>query len=132
MKKFLAENSPGLVAFFIRALASTLRFRLEDPQGLLQEEPEKPRIFVFWHNRILMMSYIYERFCVGRKCLVLISRSRDGEFISSVGSRFGLETARGSSSTCTEPVSLAIERHGNASQRWSSRCDESQGASALW
>ena len=98
MKRFLAEKSPGLVALFIRALASTLRFRLEDPQGLLQEEPEKPRIFVFWHNRILMMSYIYERFCVGRKCLVLISRSRDGEFISRVGSRFGLETARGSSS----------------------------------
>ena len=98
MKKFLAEKSPPLVAALIRLLAWTIRFRLEDPDQILQQEERDPRIFVFWHNRILLMSYIYERFCARRKCLVLISRSRDGEFISQVASRFGLDTARGSSS----------------------------------
>lgn len=98
MKKFLGKYSPPGVAAFIRALAWTMRFRLEDPDKILEQEARKPRIFVFWHNRILLMSYIYERFCARRKCLVLISRSRDGEFISQVARRFGLETARGSTS----------------------------------
>ena len=98
MKRFLAQTSPPLVAGLIRALAWTIRFRLEDPDRILQQEERDPRIFVFWHNRILLMSYVYERFCARRKCLVLISRSRDGEFISQVARRFGLETARGSTS----------------------------------
>ena len=98
MKKFLAEKSPPLVATLIRILAGSIRFRLEDPDQILQQEERDPRIFVFWHNRILLMSYVYERFCARRKCLVLISRSRDGEFISQVARRFGLDTARGSTS----------------------------------
>lgn len=98
MKRFLAQTSPPLVAGLIRALAWTIRFRVEDPDRILQQEERDPRIFVFWHNRILLMSYVYERFCARRKCLVLISRSRDGEFISQVARRFGLETARGSTS----------------------------------
>jgi lysophospholipid acyltransferase (LPLAT)-like uncharacterized protein len=98
MKKFLAEKSPPLVAGLIRALAWTIRFHVEDPDRILQQEERDPRIFVFWHNRILLMTYIYERFCARRKCLVLVSRSRDGEFISQVARRFGLETARGSTS----------------------------------
>ena len=97
-KKFRAEKSPPLVAGLIRALAWTIRFRVEDPDRILQQEERDPRIFVFWHNRILLMTYIYERFCARRKCLVLVSRSRDGEFISQVARRFGLETARGSTS----------------------------------
>ena len=98
MKKFLAEKSPPLVAGLIRALAWTIRVRVDDPDRILQQEERDPRICVFWHNRILLMTYIYERFCARRKCLVLVSRSRDGEFISQVARRFGLETARGSTS----------------------------------
>jgi len=98
MRRFLAQTSPPLVAGLIRALAWTIRFRVEDSDRILQQEERDPRIFVFWHNRILLMSYVYERFCARRKCLVLISRSRDGEFISQVARRFGLETARGSTS----------------------------------
>jgi lysophospholipid acyltransferase (LPLAT)-like uncharacterized protein len=98
MKQFLARNSPPLIALFIRSLAATLRFRVEDPRGIFQHEPEQPRIFAFWHNRILMMPYIYERFCPGRRMLMLVSRSRDGEFITRIMNRFGIEGVRGSSS----------------------------------
>jgi lysophospholipid acyltransferase (LPLAT)-like uncharacterized protein len=98
MKRFLARNSPPLVALFIRSLAATLRFQVEDPRGIFQHEPEKPRIFAFWHNRILMMPYIYERFCPGRRMLMLVSRSRDGEFITRIMNRFGIDGVRGSSS----------------------------------
>lgn len=47
MKQFLARNSPPLVALFIRSLAATLRFRVEDPRGIFQQEPEKPRFSRF-------------------------------------------------------------------------------------
>jgi len=98
LKKFLAEGSPPLVAGFLRILAGTLRFRIEDPQGLLKRDPHQPRIWAFWHNRILMMPYLYERLCPGRRMLMMVSRSRDGEFITRVMNRFGIDGARGSSS----------------------------------
>ena len=97
-KQFLAESSPPLIAGFIRMLALTLRYRLEDPQGILGRDPGQPRIWAFWHNRILMMPYLYERFCPGRRMLMMVSRSRDGEFITRIMNRFGIDGARGSSS----------------------------------
>ena len=98
LKQFLAESSPPLVAGLIRLLAGTLRFRQEDPEGLLTRDPGQPRIWAFWHNRILLMPYFYERFCPGRRMLMLVSRSRDGEFIARIMNRFGIDGARGSSS----------------------------------
>jgi len=97
-KQFLAESSPPLIAGFIRMLALTLRYRLEDPQGILGRDPGQPRIWAFWHNRILMMPYLYERFCPGRRMLMMVSRSRDGELITRIMNRFGIDGARGSSS----------------------------------
>jgi len=97
-KQFLAESSPPMIAGFIRMLALTLRYRLEDPQGILGRDPDQPRIWAFWHNRILMMPYLYERFCPGRRMLMMVSRSRDGEFITRIMNRFGIDGARGSSS----------------------------------
>ena len=98
LKQFLAESSPPLIAGFIRMLALTLRYRLEDPEGILTRDPGQPRIWAFWHNRILMMPYLYERFCPGRRMLMMVSRSRDGEFITRIMNRFGIDGARGSSS----------------------------------
>ena len=98
IKQFLAERSPPWIAGLIRGLALTLRYRLEDPQGLLTKNPEQPKIWAFWHNRILLMPYLYERFCPGRRMLMLVSRSRDGEFITRIMNRFGIDGARGSSS----------------------------------
>ena len=98
LKQFLAESSPPLIAGFIRLLALTLRRRLEDPQGLLQKNPDQPRIWALWHNRILLMPYVYEWLCPGRRMLMLVSRSRDGEMIARIMGRFGIDGARGSSS----------------------------------
>jgi lysophospholipid acyltransferase (LPLAT)-like uncharacterized protein len=98
LKQFLAESSPPLIAFLLRTFALALRFRIEDPQNLLTREPDQPRIWAFWHNRILMMPYLYGRLCPGRRMLMMVSRSRDGEFITRIMSRFGIDGARGSSS----------------------------------
>lgn len=98
LKQFLAETSPPVIAGIIRLLALTLRWKLEDPEGLLQRNPVEPRIWAFWHNRILLMPYVYEWLCPGRRMLMLVSRSRDGEFITRIMNRFGIDGARGSSS----------------------------------
>ncbi|NBS54441.1 DUF374 domain-containing protein [bacterium] len=98
IKQVLAERSPPLMAGLIRGLALTLRHRLEDPQGLVTKNPDQPRIWAFWHNRILMMPYFYERLCPGRRMLMMVSRSRDGEFITRIMNRFRIDGARGSSS----------------------------------
>ena len=97
-KQFLAESSPPLIAVFLRIYALALRFRIEDPQNLLSRDPGQPRIWAFWHNRILMMPYLYARLCPGRRMLMMVSRSRDGEFITRIMNRFGVDGARGSSS----------------------------------
>lgn len=50
-------------------------------------------ILAFWHARQLPLVYTHR----GQGVIVLVSRSRDGELISRILSRFGNRTARGSS-----------------------------------
>jgi lysophospholipid acyltransferase (LPLAT)-like uncharacterized protein len=49
-------------------------------------------IFAVWHSRILLFPYLYK----GWKGTVLVSASRDGEYIARVCRRRGLTTIRGS------------------------------------
>jgi len=49
-------------------------------------------IFAFWHSRILLVSYVYQ----GWNGAILVSQSRDGEFIARVLQRQGHEPIRGS------------------------------------
>jgi hypothetical protein len=50
-------------------------------------------IFAFWHSCLLTLTYTHRR----RAIAVLVSRHRDGEWITLVLHRFGYRTARGSS-----------------------------------
>ena len=50
-------------------------------------------IFAFWHGRLAMMPFAYS----GRGVVILVSQHRDGELISRVVERFGIESVRGSS-----------------------------------
>jgi lysophospholipid acyltransferase (LPLAT)-like uncharacterized protein len=53
-----------------------------------------PVIYAFWHRYQLLMAFVHR----GRGVRVLVSRSRDGEFIARTLERLGFQTARGSSS----------------------------------
>jgi len=86
-----------------------MRFRLHDEEGLFQRKDGKPRIFVFWHNRILLMPYIYRRYYRHAPLVVMISESRDGEMIAQTAEKFGIEAARGS--TSGKAVSALIRMH---------------------
>ena len=94
MKRFLA----GLSAFIIRLIAGSLRVTRLDHGEVMDRPDRAPVILAFWHNRLFLLAPFYQRYCPGRTALALISRSRDGQFISEVAARFGIKSARGSSS----------------------------------
>ncbi len=84
-----------LIAFagslFIRALRATLRIRhvrVKNVTSLPQY------IIAFWHCHLLLMLHAKYR----RPITVIISRSKDGEYIARVFDWYGVESARGSSS----------------------------------
>jgi lysophospholipid acyltransferase (LPLAT)-like uncharacterized protein len=94
MKRFAA----GLSALLVRLIADSLRVVRLDRGGIMNQPHHPPVILAFWHNRLFLMAPFFERYCRGRTALALISRSRDGQFISDVAARFGVKSARGSSS----------------------------------
>lgn len=98
------EKKAQLIGAFavgvMRALFFTLRFRITDHAGLLATPPAKPLVWAFWHNRLLIMGYVFQRYfgSKGRPGAALISQSKDGEVISAIIRRFGIRPIRGSSS----------------------------------
>lgn len=98
MDKKKARRLGWVIALVIRVLGATLRIRIDDRARMLETPPGEPLIWVFWHNRILVMPYIYRRYLRSRRGAVLTSASGDGELIAQVMELFGVEAVRGSSS----------------------------------
>jgi len=95
----------NFLGWFLRILVwfigSTLRWRIEDPTGLLQNMPTGSVIFAFWHNRIFLMPHLFRKHWRHRqrdKVAVLVSASKDGEKLVRVLEKFDLICVRGSSS----------------------------------
>jgi lysophospholipid acyltransferase (LPLAT)-like uncharacterized protein len=87
------------ITMLVRSLARTWRLRLHDEAGLLATGAVvPPLIWVFWHNRLLVVPVVYSRYFRHRQSAVLISRSRDGGILADVIEQFGGEPVRGSSS----------------------------------
>ena len=88
-----------LVGSFVRLLTKTLRVRITDDSGLLSDPPEQGLIWMFWHNRMLIIPSLYTRYTKKfRPASVLTSASRDGAMLAAVMRQFGLSAVRGSSS----------------------------------
>ncbi len=85
-----------LGAQYIRLVRATSRWTVEGagPANAFWDRRE-PFILVFWHNRLLMMPYIWRH---GVTIKMLVSNHPDGEFITRTVVPFGIETVRGSSS----------------------------------
>jgi lysophospholipid acyltransferase (LPLAT)-like uncharacterized protein len=94
MKRFLA----WLSSLVIHGIGATLRMTREDHGHILDQPEHPPVIIAFWHNRTALMALFYETYCRGRTALTFISRSRDGQFMTDVAARFGIQAVRGSSS----------------------------------
>ncbi len=81
-----------------RLLFGTLRFRVTDRAGVLATPPQKPLLWAFWHNRLFVSAYMFERYFPDRPGVALASKSKDGEIIAAFIQRFGIQPVRGSSS----------------------------------
>jgi len=89
-----------LVRIVVSLLGHTLRWRVEDPSGLIHHPPERTVIFAFWHNRIFLLPFLFKKHWSRRRdrVAVLVSASKDGEKLARVLERFDLICVRGSSS----------------------------------
>jgi lysophospholipid acyltransferase (LPLAT)-like uncharacterized protein len=79
-----------LSSWIIRGLHATLRVRHVNVENLTGQ---KQYIIAFWHAHLLLMLHTKYR----RPVVVMISRSKDGEYIARVFDHYGVESARGSS-----------------------------------
>jgi lysophospholipid acyltransferase (LPLAT)-like uncharacterized protein len=84
-----------LLVWGLRLLYSTLRS--EHVQQYFEQRAwhgGTPVLLAFWHGRMLYFLHRYHR----QRFTILVSRSKDGEFVSQVLQRFGVHVIRGSSS----------------------------------
>ena len=104
---FLARVSSG----FIRLTGATSRwvFRESEPVHRIFREGGNV-VFAFWHNRFLIMPYIYGAHFHRDRIAVIVSRSRDGELVGRVIGRFGFRAVRGSSSRGGKAAFLEMTR----------------------
>ena len=92
-----------LICAFIRAVAITIRSRLEDRSGLFNAgAPAEKFICAIWHNRLALSAILYRRhvlkFAPDRRMAGMVSASRDGGLLARVLEHFDIEPVRGSSS----------------------------------
>ncbi len=83
-----------LVVLYLRFVHATTRWQVinaDIPRRLIEEE--RPGIGAAWHGRIALLAYA---FAEPHTAHVLISRGRDGAFMSRIIERFGYRTVRGS------------------------------------
>jgi lysophospholipid acyltransferase (LPLAT)-like uncharacterized protein len=91
--RFAAVSTVG--SFLIRMICSTVRWDVEGWENYrCFESAGKRRIMAFWHGRIIGAAWYFRR----RGIVVMVSRNKDGEYITRVIRRLGYRTARGSSS----------------------------------
>ncbi|MBF0561518.1 MAG: lysophospholipid acyltransferase family protein [Alphaproteobacteria bacterium] len=85
-----------LAARYIRHVYRTGRWEtVGDDVPRRYWEEGRPFILAFWHGRILMMPYCWDR---TRPINMLISQHRDGQLIARTVGHFGIATVAGSSS----------------------------------
>lgn len=84
------------LAALIRLLGLTMRIKLVDPHHTSPfAKPTKSVIYAFWHNQQLLAAYFFRNFGIR----VLVSRSKDGDYIARILELFGFDTVRSSTST---------------------------------
>ena len=103
---WLAEN---VLPLLIRILGMTWRIKFYGIENFLPQRV----IFAIWHGHIIPHSYAFRN----RGVKVLVSRSRDGEFISRAIRKLGFGTIRGSSSRDGAKALLQIVRELNNGAR---------------
>lgn len=107
-RKFLVWFLPLIAVFFQRLIGFTSKFIIlnnDNYQKLFNEK--KPFIYSIWHTNVLYSPYLHR----GKNVAVMISESKDGDFINEVVYRFNNTSIRGSSSRGGSKALKAMIQH---------------------
>ncbi|XDD46235.1 lysophospholipid acyltransferase family protein [Leptospira sp. WS39.C2] len=107
-RKILVWLLPLIVVWFQRLIGFTSRFRIlknEQYEHLFQNK--QPYIYSIWHTNVLYSPYLHRN----KNVAVLISESKDGDYINQVVHRFGNTSIRGSSSKGGSKALKAVIQH---------------------
>jgi lysophospholipid acyltransferase (LPLAT)-like uncharacterized protein len=92
----------------LRLWAKTLRYEIDDRSNLLGARKAESYIGALWHNRLLLIAHVLQKFAPHRPGAGLISASRDGDLIAPLIERFGFQVVRGSSSRMGASATLEL------------------------
>lgn len=96
-KRHMPKWIAFLAACLVRLWTCTLRMEVVDPHGFLTPGRHGGGIAAIWHNRLLFAAPLSPSW-LRRNSSVLISASRDGEYVSTFIRFFDVGVVRGSSS----------------------------------
>jgi lysophospholipid acyltransferase (LPLAT)-like uncharacterized protein len=85
---------PPILNIIIRFIHLTVKKRFHLPNSV----PNAPFMVAFWHGKLLLAPFIYQKLRKNAKIGVIISDHFDGEIIARTMGYFGFDTIRGSSS----------------------------------
>lgn len=104
---FLVRVLPLPSYIFIRLLWASVRARFGGEENIRPFlERKEPFIFAFWHGALLLMVYAFR----SEKRTFLVSFHRDGELITRVIGKFGIEATRGSTTRGGVKALLSLVR----------------------
>lgn len=86
------------LALLVRIYLRLVRITVEDKAGIARRAVDEPLIWMFWHNRMLVIPVVYRRWLGRRRGSVLTSASKDGAIVARFMKCFGVSAIRGSSS----------------------------------
>ena len=115
--RWLGRVGPPMVFALGRAAWPTIHlevFGSEHLAGAYQKYGQA--ILAFWHNRLLLLPYIYHYEMHLSRLVAMVSKSRDGEFTAKYLKKFGFHCIRGSSSkggmeTFTQTIRMAKQKY---------------------
>ncbi len=82
-----------LISGYLRLCGILTKYKIEGLEGSIEESAKTPVIFAFWHNRQGFLLYPYRKH---KKMCVLVSLSKDGEYIARALPKFNMVASRGS------------------------------------
>jgi lysophospholipid acyltransferase (LPLAT)-like uncharacterized protein len=109
------RGAMALLAFLLRLLGFTLRYRMDDRAGYLDGTLDRAAIILIWHNRIVCTPQYHQRHSRrGRGAVVLTSASREGSLLAMVLRHFGIGAVRGSTSRRASTALREVSEQINA------------------
>lgn len=115
MAKIRIKNAGRMIAWVIRAVCNSMRFRVIDHAGIAYPSDEQ-RIWIFWHNRMFVFPWLHQSALPGRGGVFLTSPSGDGQIIADACAEFGFKPVRGSSSRRGAQAMIELAKNVKAGQ----------------